>query len=657
MTAWRAHIGRYGTAALPGEPWMRWTLMALLLLGGVLRFWDLPHLPYTHDELSALVRIYPTLSETVSKGVMELDTHPPGVQVFEWLWTKLFSMREADVKLPFIIMGLLSIVLLYRFALAWTGAGAALMLATLLATLQYTVFYSQLARPYAAGLFTTALLADQLTRYLAFGERRMLIGAGIAIVLSAYVHHFSLLLATLMALTGLLLVGRERRKAYVIMCFATVLLYLPNVPIILHQLGQGGLAGWLPPPGDGWLADYAAYVSHWSMSMGIGLVVVVLASITLVLLQGGASGPARWFLLLWGIIPLAVGYAYSVWRAPVLQYSVILFSFPYLVLFVLQGVTHLPRKSVLVACLLMSWASVLSLVDDRKHYTITYHSKYAETLRAGMAAVAERGAEHVLVLTDIPGHMEHFYRAQWGLGQDRMASVNVHDGWSQARFDSLLLSTSTDEVVYGRSNGAVPEHLAVLQQHFPRLIERTDLVEGQVFRFSRVPIALQRFDADTVAHAGSRMVGDWSVEPTLPLLEGGGWDYSGREYGILIELPLDSVVNDPGDQLEIIARLEDWTEASDVSIIADVHAADSTVFYRGGDLEPRHRAGGAATVAVTVSPSDMPARQDLTLRAYVYSRDKGPLHVRSVTVMRREVNRVRDAVLRPVPWLGRFPPE
>ena len=153
------------------------------------------------------------------------------------------------------------------------------------------------------------------------------------------------------------------------------------------------------------------------------------------------------------------------------------------------------------------------------------------------------------------------------------------------------------------------------------------------------------------------MVGEWSVEPTLPLLEGGGWDYSGREYGILIELPLDSAVNDPGDQLEIIARLEGWTEASDVSIIADVHAADSTVFYRGGDLEPTHRAGSAATVAVAVSPSDMPARQDLTLRAYVYSRDKGPLHVRSVTVMRREVNRVRDAVLQPVPWLGRFPPE
>lgn len=657
MSDWRAHIGRYGTVLLPGEKWMRRALLALLLLGAVLRFWDLPHLPYTHDEQSALVRIYPSLGETVTKGVMELDTHPPGVQVFEWLWTKVFSMREADVKLPFIVMGLLATALLYRFALAWTGAGAALMLATLMATLQYTVFYSQLARPYAAGLFTTALLADQLTRYLAFGHRRMLIGTGIGIVLSAYVHHFSLMLAALMAFTGLLLVGKEQRKAYLVMCVVALVLYLPNVPIIMHQLSQGGLAGWLPPPGDGWLADYAGYLSHWSLSMGVGLVVVVLASVVLMLTKGGASGPARWFLLFWGIVPFAIGYAYSVWRAPVLQYSVILFSFPYLALFVLQGLMHVPRRAVLVACFLMAWASVLSLVDERKHYTATYHSKYAESLREGIAAVAERGADHVLMLTDIPGHMEHFYRSQWGLGQDRLASVNVHDGWSQARLDSLLSATAAEEVVYGRSNGAVPEHLAVLQQHFPRLMHRADMVEGQVFRFSRAPIEMQRFDRDTVAHAGTRIVGNWSIEPSLPLLEGGGWDYSGREYGLMIELPLDSIVNEPGDQVEVIAVMDRWTDASDVSIIADVRDADSTVFYRGGDLEPLHRAPGVAIVAVTVSPSDMPIQHGLTLRGYVYSRDKGPLHVRSVTVMRREVNRVRDAVLRPVPWLGRFPPE
>src|SRR5690606_30469253 len=145
---------------------------------------------------------------------IELDTHPPGVQVFEWLWTKLFGMAEWVVKLPFTILASIALFHLYRTAISWTGAGAALLLIALMATIQYSVMYAQIARPYAIGLFTTALLADQLTRYLAFGRFRNLRGILIAAVLSAYVHHFALMLAALMVITGFFLIERERRRNY-----------------------------------------------------------------------------------------------------------------------------------------------------------------------------------------------------------------------------------------------------------------------------------------------------------------------------------------------------------------------------------------------------------------------------------------------------------
>ncbi|HNU56987.1 MAG TPA: hypothetical protein PKN30_10385, partial [Flavobacteriales bacterium] len=86
---WRGHIARYGDRWFPGDGWVRWTFLILFMLAAVLRFWNLAELPFTHDELSALMRIHPTLGETVRKGVIELDTHPPGVQVFEWAWTRL----------------------------------------------------------------------------------------------------------------------------------------------------------------------------------------------------------------------------------------------------------------------------------------------------------------------------------------------------------------------------------------------------------------------------------------------------------------------------------------------------------------------------------------------------------------------------------------
>ena len=119
---WRERIGRWGGARIPGEPWMRWTFLALMALAALLRFWRLSDMPFMHDELSALVRLYPSLWETIRIGVAQQDTHPPGVQVFEWLWTWLFGTSEFAVKLPFVLMSLAALPLLYRTAMAWTSA-------------------------------------------------------------------------------------------------------------------------------------------------------------------------------------------------------------------------------------------------------------------------------------------------------------------------------------------------------------------------------------------------------------------------------------------------------------------------------------------------------------------------------------------------------
>jgi hypothetical protein len=653
---WRQRIARHGAGFLPGERWARQALAAVIALAAILRFWDLPQLPYTHDELSALVRIYPSLWETIRTGVMELDTHPPGVQAFEWLWTRIFSMQEADVKLPFILMSIGAIVLLYRFATAWTSESAALVLAVLMATLQYSVFYGQLARPYAAGLFTTALMADQLTRWLAFGKRRMLIGIAVGAVLSAATHHFSLLLAGIMAVSGLLLASKDQRKAYLMMCAIAIALYLPIAPITLHQLRQGGLQGWLQPPGDAWLTDYGWHIAHWSWPMAVSLLTAIALSIGLALKHRGAPFSIRLNLLAWGALPLMIGYAYSVWRAPVLQYSMLLFSFPYLLLFALQGLMHLTRVQALIACGLLACISVHSLVNERKHYTVTYHSKYEAMLREGLDATAEYGRDQVLVLLDAPGHMIDFYRRLWRVPDDAIRSVNILE-WPQAKVDSLLRADDAMVIVHGRSNGSLDENPALIQRYASRMVKRLDMPEGQVRRFTRSPEAVELFDTDTIAHlSASAMSGPWSIEPTMPRSEA-GWDYTGREFGLLFEARLDTIVTCSNDLIEVMAVVDGFATATRAAMIADVRSSDSTVFYRGGNLDPTLRPDSTALIVVALSPAHASSAEGLLLRAYVHNQSSGRLRVRSITVRRRHANRIGGAVLGPVPWLGRFPPE
>lgn len=653
---WRAHISRFGDTVWPGEPWARRALLAIMLLAAVLRFWDLPHLPYTHDELSALSRLYPTLSQTISDGVIANDTHPPGVQVLEWLWTRAFSLKEADVKLPFILMSLASIALLYRFAIAWTGTGAALMLATLMATLQYSVFYGQLARPYAAGLFTTSLLADQLTRWLASGSWRALAGACAAMVASAYVHHFSLLLAAVMGASALLLCSARQRKAWLIACGIAIALYLPNVPILLKQLGLGGLDGWLPAPGAAWIPNYASYIAHWSPFLGGALLIILGASVVLVLRKGGPAPGIRWMLLAWGTVPLTLGFAYSVWRAPVLQYSVLLFSFPYIALFAFQGLMHAKRAEALAVCALLAATAVHSLVTVRKHYVVTYHSKYEAILHAGIDATKALGRDRVLVLIDAPYHMIDFYKRHWGVPEGELNDVNIL-GMPQTRVDSILAAHPGDQVVLGRCNGAHDENPALVQSRFPRLAHRRDYVEGQVLRFSGSAVDFERFDRDTIAHlTASTRIGPWQVDEWLDK-DSSGWALAEKEFGIVFHARLDSLVLTPDDIIEAVIEVEGHGANTDAAVVAELREGENVLFYRTGELQASTRPGGRTALIVALSPSYVLGQEPLELRAYVHNRSKGPMRVRQFTILRREANPVRDAVLEPVPWLGRFPPE
>ncbi|MCB0770464.1 MAG: glycosyltransferase family 39 protein [Flavobacteriales bacterium] len=643
---WRSHIARYGQRWWPGEPWVRWTLLLLLTLSGVLRSWDMFDIPFTHDELSALVRVYPTLSETIQRGVIELDTHPPGVQVFEWAWTKLFGMSAFAVKMPFLIMSMVALFLLFRFALAWTSAPTAIVTIALLSCIQFTVMYAQIARPYAFGLFTTALLADQLTRFLAFHRRVNLVMVGVAAVLSAYSHHFTLLLAGIMVLTGLLIVRPDQRRTYLVMCFSTVVAYVPNLPIFLKQLSLGGLSGWLRPPGPTWLFEFGAWLLHFSPLFA--LVVLALAVVALRSRYKGtrAAGPARSFLLIWGLAPIVIGLAYSVWRAPVIQYSMALFSFPYLVIAFLAGLGSLGRLHALCATALIALVGTGTLIRDRHHYELFYTSKYDLAVeRGGELMFSEFGPARTLLLMDMPDPQVRFaveHGPQWS---NALKYVNIREMDASA-VDSVIRSSSAAVVLLGISNGNRSANVAQVQAYFPFLIERHDVVEGQVFVFARKQAERTVSDRNMLAHASpeGHVGGAWDIHVDLPVLGETGkreWDLNGREYGVACEVTLDHGSVEDGALFEVVAEVLAPTGTTDAAVVLELHTGDSLVTYTTGEISGLPSDKVVQLVAAGTLDHVPHPRSTVRIKAYIHDRLKGALRVRNMKVYQREANPVR----------------
>lgn len=652
--AWRERLGTVAGGRVPGTRQERAVLWSLLGLAAVLRMWDLPHLPFMHDEISALVRLFPSWRETLQRGVIEVDTHPPGVQFFEWIWTRAFGSAEWVVKLPFILLSIAAIFHLYRFACAWAGSSAALIAAALMATLQYFVLYGQLARPYAFALFTTLASADHLTRFIALDRRRDLLLFGILSVANCYAHHFALLQTLLIGGTGALLVKPQQRKHLSLGLIAIAVCYLPNVPITLRQLGMGGLSEWLAPPDRHWIPDYAWWIVHCSPILAVALAAVFAWSFMHRMQRGALGGPVLPMLLSWGLAPLLAGLAYSSWRAPVIQYSVLIFSFPFLLVLLLSGLRALSwRISAAVAGTIASIA-VFTLVRDRRHHALLYHSKYEAMIELGMAAQERFGTNDCLVLLDAPDHVIRFYLERWGITDEAFPYVQVRDRLTGGGIDSTLHARRPSFVFLGMSNGADTGAPARLQSFFPYLIERTDLSEGQMLLFASRPVPSEALPAGAILDRVPIGPYDAWRKGGLPVVRAAGapemfLDHTGREFGIEFQASRDTLGFNGHDRIEVWGTAIAETPG-DRYLALELKNGDSTVHYRNASYaECRATNALITTFAISSSPADIGPHAAVSgFKTYFWDRDLSPFYVQGMCAYLREGNPVQYGLFQPL---------
>ncbi len=353
----------------------------ILVVAAVLRLWKLGQVPFMHDEFSALFRLhFDSFRDLIQQGV-KIDGHPAGVQVFLYYWTKLFGWNEFWVKLPFALMGIGSVFLIYLIGKQWFNRKTGLLAAAFFAVSQLTVFYSQLARPYAPGLFFVLLMTVFWNRLL-FSPRKPSVGVCAGYALSAWLaalaHNFSAAQAGLIFVTGFFFLPKERRKAYWLSNLAIVLLYAPNFPIFYHQLFvNGGVGGWLGKPAPTFLTDFLQYTMNYGplLMFAVGFLIVLPFVLGR---QEKRKRPLRWAAFAWFVIVFAVAMLYSLLREPIIQYSTLLFCYPFLILAAFSWHKNttmtLTQTAIAVAALLFIGAS--TLVINRQHYDLMYHQGY-----------------------------------------------------------------------------------------------------------------------------------------------------------------------------------------------------------------------------------------------------------------------------------------
>lgn len=395
------------------KKWENITISIIMLVATFMRLYHFADWSLSNDELSALNRLrFDSFGDMLTNGVKLNDFHPAGVQALLWVWIKIFGNSVWAVRFPFVVFGILSVWMIYLIGKKWFGTTSALFAAASLAFLQYPILYSQLARPYAPGLFFSLATVWFWTKIMFDQKRPFTAYAGFALsaALAAYTHHYSFLFVLIVGASGLFFYKNIDLKKYIGATLGAGMLYLPHLNIFLHQFGIGGVGGdegWLGKPEPSWILDYLWYAFNESWLL---ISIILLIFIFSILRFKAKFSKFHALAITWFLALFLIGYFYSIWRNPILQFSILIFSFPFLLLFIFSFLNQKKSGVTLIVLSAFSIFGISQTIFINRFYDQQHFGEFKRVAEKIAAWNRELGKENIsnTIVVNGPFYIDYY---------------------------------------------------------------------------------------------------------------------------------------------------------------------------------------------------------------------------------------------------------
>lgn len=605
-------------------------LLFILLAGTLLRIWHLMEIPLTHDEFSVVFRTgYDSFVDLIEQGVM-VDVHPAGVQVFVNYWVALFGKSAVAVKIPFILFGIFSILIVYKLGEEWFNPGVGLITAVFIACLEYTVMYSQIARPYMSGMFFSLLMVYGWQRYL-FSPGKSPIAWLILYVMAsavcAYNHYFSLLFAAMVGVTGLFFITRRRLISYIMAGIGIFALYIPHLPVFFHQFSEKGVEGWLGKPGNDFIIDYIGYIFHFSPLVYAMVAIIVVAGISFKKATGLLKSKFFYVSLAWFSLPILIGFFYSRYVNAVLQYSGLIFTFPFFLFLVFGNLPDFKKPVKYMAIPLVSLVLILTLIYGRQYYSLFYHSRFKHLILDTKQTINQYGADNCLVIMDSHKKISDYYYDALDI---RFDHFHYDDFTRRSDFIDILKNSPKDYLslaVDSRTDLALPN---IIIQYFPNMIIKKDYFGGNYYLFSKKGLIMKGSIFYTSSNGLSGEEPGWSAVTDSLLLDSAGISGSpayimngGQEFSPTFSMPLQELVNQKNDIIDVSVSIRNRDSLNQSLLVLGINGKHGLVDWTAShflDYDPGN--GEWYTVHHTFRTTQNLQRKNLQVSVYIWNRNK-----------------------------------
>lgn len=606
-------------------------IILILIVATILRFFNYFEIPFTHDEFSALFRLnFDSFSDLIEKGV-KVDGHPAGIQVFEYYWTKLFGYQEWIVKLPFTLFGIASVYLIYLIGKKWFNETVGLLSAAFLATIQFTVMYSQIARPYISGMFFSLMMVYYWSHLMMNPNKKFYRNTILFIIftsLCTYNHHFSLLFSIIVGLSGLFIIQKKYLLRYVISGLLVFVLYIPHLQIFFYQLNVGGVEGWLGKPQNDFLIEFICYLFNYS-TLAIAITIIISLIGLKNVKKNGINIKFTLLALAWFILPFLIGFYYSRYVNAVLQFSVLIFSFPFLY-FVLFG--HLKEYSAKINLLLVSIiliTNILTLICNRNHYDLFYNSIYKRIL-TDYKQIKNDNNNSIFIIDSNEKILEYYIPKL----QIDTSFINYSESFQDSKALRSYLekeSENHDKLFLGCLSSIPSNVVPLIQDYFSNIEIQNNYFGGTVYLFNKDNYkdenVISNLDFD------SEISDNWSNIDTINCIsfsESNNICYtleSQCEWGPAFSIPLDDIVKNKNNFIDISISILAKEKFGDLILVGALESNGENIYWGGSKFEKFELSENVNIDWIklhhSIKLSDINLKSDdIILKIYIWNRGK-----------------------------------
>ena len=338
--------------------------------------------------------------------------------------------------------------------------------------------------------------------------------------------------------------------------------------------------------------------------------------------------------LTWFLLPFLIGFFYSKFFSSVLQFSVLIFSFPFLFLVLFGHIKPQKTKTNLVIVSLILSVNVLTLVLERKHYDLFYHNVLKEILLD--YDEVNQSSNNTLFIVDSFENITNYYSDKLKIDIDFVA-YNSFDNISDFKL-FIEENKNYKNLFFGCLSAIDPLCIPIIEEYYPKIEWRRDYVGGSTYLFSKRGFGDNN---KLIAHLDfeSKESDLWSSIDSLKIT--GSISLSGvnsymidseTEWGPSFCEDLNNIILNENDFIDVSVKVKSIDSLDGVVLVTTLSVGDDNVYWGGVDFSNftllNKIENEWVTIHSSVKLSDIDiSYRDIKVKVYIWNKGKRNLFI------------------------------